>query len=517
MSRLLINCVVFALGVMLAFVFAMRGRLLSFAHNSGQQRAVVSVDTLRMPSSLDRSKARLLYAKQRRSLLQTEISLEERLAILARALDEGTAESLELLRKEHLRVIPDYRRRLLPRLRYLALESLFRRFSDADWRSWPVGALTVEGERTDARYFVDQVVAINSEIGRSLETASHLLHGMYVSISAGTPYAMKEDLQYLVLNANEVFGARSDAKTPIEPAFDPMILKDPAVNLSFEQVRAELTKQFVREHPKQVEAKVALILDLDERAADSVIVDELRKTLHVLSLHASAQFRAELLPSLVDSEMLVMLAKREGGLARALANLYVVGVIDALDAGRTTLAQKLLVRSEGTYSGLRAQKLLRSYFAQQEPEEVDEPMEIETAAGASTEAERPVARQSSRRAPLIETEQAAPDSPVKRVKAASVERGAADVKQSSSFSFGGVFLVILLLVGAGFGVRYFIAYLNRQNEEFGGNSLPAPFEPDTTPEESSVTDPSSLEFDMDDSDPDIDFGFGEADEQIANR
>lgn len=509
MSRLLINCLVFGLGVMLAFVFAMRGRLLSFAHNSGYQRATISVDHLNLPSTLDQSQARLLYAKQRRSLLQTEVSLEERLAILSRALEEGTEESLALLRKEHLRVIPDYRRRILPRLRYLALESLFQRFSDADWRSWPVGALTAEGERTDARYFVDKVVAVNTEIGRSLETAAHLLHGMYVSISAGAPYAMKEDLQYLVLNVSEVLGARSDDEPPAESAFDPMILKDPAIELSFEQVRAELTKQFIREHPKQVEAKVALMLDLDERAVDPVIAEELRKTLHALSLHASAQFRAELLPTLVDSTMLNALAKRDGKLARALANLYVVGVIDALDAGRPSLGRKLLMRSEQTYGGLRAQKLLHAYFAQRveaDSETVAEPeknSKIQPAAGDDA----------GRRTPLAETK------PVESIL--TLERDSTDesstAEESSTFSFGSLFLILILLGVAGIGAKYFISYLNRQNEEFGGNNLPAPFEPDTTPEESPGTDPNSLEFDMDDPDTDIDFGLGDVDEQIANQ
>ena len=486
MSKLLINTAVFVLGILLAFVFALRGRLVSFAHNVPVAKEV-QVDNLDLPSTLGVSEARLTYAKQRRSLLKKEFSLEQRLKIIERALVLGSSDSLQLLRTEQLRTLPEYRKIFLPRIKYLALEELFKRFTAFDWRAWPVGALSADGSETQARVFVDSIWSVNPELGSFLETAAHLLHGMFVSISSGAPYPLKEDLQYLVVNASEVLSARSLEPEAMDLVFDSQALKDPVVELSFEKIRARLTQRFLDEHPDGLETQLALILDLDHRTVDASLQAELLKILRELSLNASANYRAELLPSIVDSDLLNELSRQYTAVAKSLAQLYAMGAVDAIDANRMVLAEKLLKRSVESSPGLKAQDLLASFLKGQhgkigEVEQlVDERLEIEP--------------QIIKKAPSVDPVEAALTIPEKE-------------SEKSSFGF---FSILLTLIGVG-ALGYFIIYLkNSKNTEavaFGGGEFGSDeLEPEV--QGSQLTDPSAIEFDVDDADEEIDFGFGD--------
>jgi hypothetical protein len=341
MLKLFIKLAVFALGAIFAFCLGIK--LNFFASSSVKYTDTrAAVRKLNLPSEFDSPNKESIAKQEKRAMLTRVLDQEQRLNILKKALDEGSNESLELLRPEYLEEIPNYYETILPNLKLAALESFFKRFGDRDWKSWSEG---MTSDPSLARIFVNDLLVINLDLGRFLDTSGHLLHGMYLSISNGEPYSIEEDLSYLVQNSSEVFKNQLEQGLSVESIFDSQILEDPIIMLSFERVEVELIKQFFKSRPESYAQKLALFAKLDSRAADHESSLMLAGLLRKISMEASMHFRANVFPIVVSSNSLENWAKIDSRVARALAEFYLVGSIDAAQVGRENLARKLLLKS----------------------------------------------------------------------------------------------------------------------------------------------------------------------------
>lgn len=462
MSRLLINSVIFFLGVALAFGFV------RYTHKLRSDRVpqIISLEKVQFPST--RKSVDTLSARPHGT--STIVSSELRIRILEQSLASDDLSELSLLSQDKLQRHPQYHSIILPRLKFTALEQLLNRFTESDWRTWPLGALDINREPTRARLYVNNLWKVNLEIARFAETSAYLLHGMFVSISNGKSYAIRQDLQYLVINAKEVLAARRNAASDAESVFDAGILQDPNIYLSFEKIRAELTKRFISEHPYQREAQLELLLALDPRAFDTDLRKFVRELLQSLALNASGEYRAEVLPTIVDSRLLSLLAAEDRLLARALAQLYLVGAVDAVEAGRLELAERLLLRSESTYGGLEAQKVLVDFIKQQE---------------------------------LVSEANRGKPTPLESV----AEKVAAVKSVNVGISWASIFIVVLLCAIGLYALRIF---LERRSTEQIALGLREKDTNKTPALKNRISDPSQLDFSHDDLEEDIDFNLSEA-------
>lgn len=465
MSKLLINIVLFFLGILLAFGFVRHSTPAKLTRPDN----AISLAGVKFPSTRLSSSTQL--SERRHAETLRGATPERRIRLLENALKGKTEAELQLVQLEELRTLPKYRSVILPRLKHRALEVLLQRFSEPDWRTWTIGALDFNRNPTQARKYVDLLWQINRDIASFTETAAYLLHGMFSSIATGKSYPIRQDLQYLVMNTQEMLSARKSAARQGDSAFDSAILGEPSVYLSFEKIRAELTKQFIREHPYQREAHFTLLLDLDPRAYDKSLRESLKRALQNLSLNASSEYRAEILPAVVDSRLLSLVATEDTKVARSLAQLYLVGSVDAIEAGRLKLAHRLLLRSESTYGGLEAQRVLAKFITEQSK------IEVAPAPKRSSE----VSRVTSKRKPE---------------------------EAEGGIGWATIFLILLLGIGVIYGLR---VIWDRRSAILvsGGLGQNKKTRSPTPPPKTVVSDPSSLGFDSDPLDADIDFDMSE--------
>ena len=114
------------------------------------------------------------YSREVERLASGELSVDKQLEILLFAIEEGTLDSLQLLRPEAIGKLPEYRATILPELKRQSLKSLLVRFSLSDWTNWPRASQGENGGPTVARTFVNDVMMVNTELGSFLETSALL-------------------------------------------------------------------------------------------------------------------------------------------------------------------------------------------------------------------------------------------------------------------------------------------------------------------------------------------------------
>lgn len=374
MRDVLLKFFVFSLGIVLAAVVAFRHQLSTavyqtFLPSPEKELSLPEQIVSRFEAEAEdgvaeiaRQKLEIPYAQQRRAMLSRDYSRERRAEILESAVEQGNLDSLQVIRSEYVSFLPEYRTEILPRLQRAALKELRIRFAEQDWLDWPSAAISNAGGPTQARIFVDNVGLVNDELGRFVETAAQLFHGMYLSILSGNSYSLKDDLFFVLQSAEKILGNRSFTAIPARLMLDPQILSKKPFAEEMERLRCDLTALHVSRYPRQLRTHLKLIEDLKVEHCPSTTLEAVTDVLQKITIESTQSYRAGIIPDVIDSQVLPKFAEASPKLKVNLAEFYVMSAVDALAEKSHDRAQGLLALSETIKTGLRSQSIVKSYL-----------------------------------------------------------------------------------------------------------------------------------------------------------
>ena len=360
MMKFALNIGVFLFGVLLSAVVVYTNPRLAFEANV--QPAEEPAQHLASAPIEEVAVVRLSTSEEEE--LRKTLPVGKGLQRLLDALDEGSLESVSVVRSEFLYTIPNYQSVLLPALKERALKNLLRRFSVLDWQDWPRAAFAIDNGPTMARAYVNDVGFVNRDLGVVLETAAQLFHRLYLATKYGKVFDLDEGMRSVLNDAELLVQNRGDRGLPAQYFFTPSLIVDPIFVREFERERGRLVTEYARQHPDAVAQTVALVNSLRAEYVEPAVYPVVINVLNRVSRDGSAQFRKELVASEESGKILAGFGREDSRVAEALAHLFAVSAVDALEKKELLRAKQLLVESIVTRPGLPVQKQVHGFLKQ---------------------------------------------------------------------------------------------------------------------------------------------------------
>ena len=311
-----------------------------------------------VPTEPTTAKILRITIDEEQKLLKT-LPVGKGLQQLSEALDEGSSDSLQSVRGDFLRRVPNYSTVVLPALKEHALECLVQRFSPYDWQSWPKSGFGALGGPTMARRYVDDLSTVNRDLGVFLETAALLLHGLHSHLRYGRPYELDQGMNYVIENAETLLANRANSAVPARLLLLPSIVVDPAFISTFEKERGRLTADYMRRNPGDVRTQLELVKSLRAKYCPPDMYEELAKLVQRLVRDGSPKLRR----SVIETSDLRSFAASDHRVSQTIAELYATAAVDALEQRDQVSAQKLVGQSASIYPGLKSQQQIRRFLS----------------------------------------------------------------------------------------------------------------------------------------------------------
>lgn len=311
---------------------------------------------------LDRSE---IYFEQSES-----IDPNRRIEVLSEALASGSAEDLYLVRSDYVSSFPDYEQHLLPVLRRESLKNLLKRFSQADWDNWPNAAFGKDAGPTLARLYVDDVTAVNAELGSYLETAAYLFYRQNKSVLEGEEFVLAQEILLAHDRAELILKHRKSTSIPARYLFYPQIASDPQFLEQLEELKCNAVSKRLAQQEQIGVQEMDLLGQIRIPHCGQGIVPGVRSFLHRLTLEATPEDRDLFLRHKPARKAVKVLSWRSQEINSALARFFAVVSVDFLQIEEFELAEVYLNKSIKAEPGLKIQDLVSSYlYIEEEVEE----------------------------------------------------------------------------------------------------------------------------------------------------
>lgn len=270
------------------------------------------------------------------------LSPEKLVEVMSFAIDEGTLDSLQVVRTEYVREIPHYRSLLLPELKRQALEELLDKFVLSDWNNWPRSIFGGGTGPSVARRFLNDVITVNVELGRFLETSAQLMHGLYRSTSRGFAYDVGNDLRQVIQQAEQLRSAQPQNGVPALEAYDLSVPDDPVFRVLLERKRCEFSHDYFVKNPRNYTEYLHLVAFLQPRYCSKKTAGPIANLLSRLAIDGSPEFRKMVLFDNAIVKVIEGFASLDNKVRTAAGGLYLVSSLDALDSADIDSASRLL-------------------------------------------------------------------------------------------------------------------------------------------------------------------------------
>jgi hypothetical protein len=305
-------------------------------------------------------------------LTERKISPDEYEEKLREAIRIGTLTSLQDIRSEYVELLPSYSEKVLPLIKRESLDELLRRFSPRDWSNWQEASVSNNGDPSEARSFLDTVVMLNPNVGRFLETAAQLMHGMYMKFRASKPYSLKEDLSYIIYNAEDILLYRHSPVLPARLLFDVNIVNDPIFLEAFRREKGRLIQERIKRNPDDIIGHLMQIDNAYSSDAGDSLLPLFSELVRRVTLEGTPAFRLEVINFLDKAEGIKAWSNDSEEIRSLNAELLGMSAVDSLAEKDIDSARAKLERSVALHSGLKMQSFISKYIAEfdQAPKEI---------------------------------------------------------------------------------------------------------------------------------------------------
>lgn len=352
------NILLFFAGVLLAVLFVYQGGVQAVSSLFASPADSVAQNPTTAETPRGRLQDDLVEKNSRLQVFDSTVSAERREDILLDALREGSFESLQLLRSEYVRDLPEYRDSLLPALKKESLNGMLSRFIESDWTDWHSSFSSRAGSPSLARLFVEDLKGVNTDIGMFLETAAFLLSGLATNTAEGRVFDVSQQMSYLLDNAEQLLSARKLKAMPARYVFQPEVSTDPAFRTVLERERGRFVAIYLKRSPQNMKAALRLLGSLEPRLIGRDSYRTIAKYLVYVATGASPRLREAFLFADLEDGTLNALAEQDKGVRKTLSLLYVMAAVDSIESGDTLQANKFLHQSVAIQPGQRIQRVV---------------------------------------------------------------------------------------------------------------------------------------------------------------
>lgn len=360
MQKIVVKVVVFFLGVLVAawiFVDYKQPKNKFLANKPNQKESDIKRGSLSLEAKEISDFFQL--SEEFRNFLNS-LPEEKQQALFRAAVTEGTYSSLQKINTRILNSLPNYRSNILPDLKKQALPQLLNRFREKDWTDWANSSYANDGEPTLAKTYVETISLVNTELASYLETAAYLFSALYQKTMAAAEFQI--DREFEILAKSYENGQKSIEDYTSKIILDANIIEDPNFLNVLEKVKRTLIFRYVRRNPDNLLTNLNLLLSLKLEALGNEEFELLDLMIRKFTHDASPKYREEVFKVINNSTNISEFAKINSGLRQSLAQLYVVGALDAVENRDLKKANVYLDQSIVLYPQLRSQEILADYI-----------------------------------------------------------------------------------------------------------------------------------------------------------
>jgi hypothetical protein len=291
MSRLTLHSILFTVGFGLAFL-SMHGIHLiakNRVSDSKPLRAGISSE----PSISNRTE--YINNKLNGADVTSRPSLSTKIQHINSGIRSNNPNAIRLLHPDVLNDFPgDELDKYLPQLKNEILRKLVIELSRSDWLQWGSSETDNRVAKTSARKFIDNLRAVNFNLGRYAETAALLFSGLYYTTASGRLFSVEEELYNLMIEADQLFKQRTPAAFSARVYLDYEITEDTNFQIWLERLRAKFVVDFCLEETRQIEAQFYLLSSIKEEYHNDSVIRIYEVLLGKVSSRITPRFREEL-------------------------------------------------------------------------------------------------------------------------------------------------------------------------------------------------------------------------------
>lgn len=222
----------------------------------------------------------------------------------------------------------------------VALKKLLEQFSYEDWRDWKNSYVSSRGTPTIAKYYLERVALVDKELAKYLEASAQLFHRLYFRTRKGEVFDFDAEL------------ARLESKTSSEAI--EQLRSDQIAKSFIENLRYEFILKYVQQNPFSSK-NLKLFASLSANEIDQRLYPGLIGTIDRLSVKASPSYRKTFFENESLLAAIKTLAGKDLASKRALANLFLLGAVDALEENEKAWAAHLFKQSQEAYPNFALQ------------------------------------------------------------------------------------------------------------------------------------------------------------------
>jgi hypothetical protein len=291
---------------------------------------------------------------------------ESELVELLKALDSGDVKQFEKLRVENLNQYREYRSSLIPVLKNRALKNFTIRANVSDWKNWSELSNDFQAQNnSDSRTYLNNLQAVNIELGNFLETSALVFHQISQTVGQG----VKADLPVIVTGLQE---SAESLLAHRESGFkDKKDLIDTSIqNETYQKVINQEYAKIVLSYLSAVKTD-----PLTELKLISFVVGPQNLKEHKLNAELSVVARSALAKSVLSKDilirnkissspeiekMLIGFAKYDNIFAVSLAGFFEALSLDYIELGELAKASTSFQTAVGLAPGRTSQKVIAS-------------------------------------------------------------------------------------------------------------------------------------------------------------
>ncbi|MCC6221680.1 MAG: hypothetical protein IT291_10615 [Deltaproteobacteria bacterium] len=316
------------------------------------------------------SEAGGVYRRVGRILKNPAVEQAGRIILIGAALEEGSAESLSLLKPAVLKELPDYERTIWPAVRKHSLDIIVRKLTEDDWNNWLELRQGFSTRLSPAEAYLEKIYLNNKELALYLDTAVILLSNMQRRISAGHRFDLEAEIKSLVENAPRLLGKKKRLDESFATLVDSSVTSDAFFLELIERKRAVFVATLLKRQPYNAADNLLHVASLAPKYCGDEVLLGIADFLLNIATGVGKEVRFNFLKQEVTSRIIQTFSATNDRVKRALAQAYLMGAIDALEDGVPSYALDFFREAITQDPYVSGREAIRSLLIERFPETV---------------------------------------------------------------------------------------------------------------------------------------------------